>query len=121
VRTILTTAVMMLVLLAAGFAQDKVYKPGQDGVTAPVLTKDVKPTYTKGAMDRRVEGTVEVAAIVRTDGTVDNNVRVTRSLDPELDEQGIKAVRQWEFKPGTKDGHPVAVEVNIELTFTLKE
>ena len=50
----------------------------------------------------------------------DDDVRVTRSPDEELDQEAVKAARQWKFKPGTKDGRPVAVQVNIELTFTLK-
>jgi TonB family protein len=37
-----------------------------------------------------------------------------------LDQQAVDAARQWTFKPGTKDGKPVAVRVHIELTFTLK-
>jgi len=36
-----------------------------------------------------------------------------------LDEKAIEAVRQWKFKPATKDGHPVAVQVNIEVSFRL--
>jgi TonB family protein len=43
-----------------------------------------------------------------------------RSLDEDLDQQAIKAIKQWTFKPGTKDGDPVAVQVFIELTFTLR-
>jgi outer membrane biosynthesis protein TonB len=30
-------------------------------------------------------------------------------------------VRQWKFEPGTNDGKPVAVQVKIEMTFTLKD
>jgi len=46
---------------------------------------------------------------------------VVRSLDPTfgLDAQAVIAARQWIFKPGTKDGQPVAVRVMIEMTFTL--
>jgi hypothetical protein len=29
-------------------------------------------------------------------------------------------MKQWEFKPGTKDGKAVPVEVAVEMTFTLK-
>ena len=97
-----------------------VYKLGEDGVTAPVLVRDVKPQYTADAKARGVQGTVEVSAIVKADGTVDADVRVIRSLDTDLDQQAIIATRQWTFKPGTKDGKPVDVQVNIELTFTVR-
>ena len=45
-----------------------------------------------------------------------------RSLDTQygLDAQAVSAVKQWLFKPGTKEGKPVAVHVTIEMTFTLK-
>jgi hypothetical protein len=29
-------------------------------------------------------------------------------------------MKKWLFKPGTKDGKPVAVQVNVEMTFRLK-
>ena len=55
------------------------------------------------------------------DGTV-GQVTVVRSLDPTygLDQEALKAARQWRFVPGTRFGVPVAVLVTIELTFTLK-
>ena len=81
----------------------------------------MKPQYTADAKARGVQGTVEVSAIVKADGTVDADVRVIRSLDSDLDQQAIIATRQWTFKPGTKDGRPVDVQVNIEMTFTLSE
>jgi outer membrane biosynthesis protein TonB len=43
------------------------------------------------------------------------------SLDERfgLDNEAVKAARQWVFKPGTKDGKPVAVRIILELTFSL--
>jgi len=120
-------SLMFVALVAAGLlaaagvaAQGQTYKPG-DGVTSPVLIKEVKPNYTEGAMRRRVEGVVEMSVVVLRDGTVGEDVRVTKSLDEELDQQAIIAVKQWRFRPGTKDGEPVNVRVNIEMTFTLKK
>jgi TonB family protein len=97
----------------------EVYKVG-DGVKSPVLIKEVKPSYTKAAMDRQVQGTVEVTAVILADGSV-GDVTVKRSLDPDLDVEAIRATKQWKFKPGTKDGTPVPVEVMIELSFTLRD
>jgi len=96
-----------------------IYKISDEGVKAPAIIREVKPKYTADAMRRRVEGSVEVDAVVLADGTV-GDVTVKRSLDPDLDEEAIKATKQWRFRPGTKNGEPVAVQVVIELTFRLK-
>jgi TonB family protein len=117
---ILSAVALAAALAVSGAAQSQTYKPGQDGVKSPVIIKEVKPVYTANAKARGVQGSVEVVAIVKADGTVAEDVRVTRSLDPDLDEQAIIATRQWQFRPGTKDGTAVDVEVNIEMTFTLK-
>ena len=50
------------------------------------------------------------------------DVRITRSLDPVfgLDDEAIKAARQWLFEPGTRFGEPVAILVNLALDFNLR-
>jgi periplasmic protein TonB len=93
----------------------------QQSATMPVLVKDVKPQYTREAREARIQGVVNLDAVVLKDGSV-GEVTVTKSLDQKygLDEQAIKALIQWQFKPGTKDGKPVDVRVSIEMSFTLK-
>ena len=54
-----------------------------------------------------------------TDGSI-GDVKVTRSLDAGLDQEAIKAVKQWRFEPGIKDGKPVPVRVALEMTFSLR-
>ena len=95
-----------------------VYKPG-DGVSPPRATHQVKPQYTADAMNAKVQGSVKLEVVVLPDGTV-GDVTVVRSLDTSLDLEAIKTVRQWRFEPGTKDGKPVPVQVEIEMTFTLR-
>ena len=120
-RSILTAAALAVALAGTGLAQQgETYQIG-NGVKAPVLTKEVKPSYTGGAMRRKVQGIVEMKVVVLEDGAVGDDVVVTRSLDEELDQQAIQAVKQWRFRPGTKDDKPVRVQVNIEMTFTLKD
>jgi TonB family protein len=99
-------------------AETRVYKPG-DGVSAPVLVKEVKPQYTAEAKDAKVQGTVLIECVVETDGSV-GDVRVTKSLDEDLDLEAVKAVRQWRFEPGKKDGKAVRVQITLEMTFTLR-
>jgi TonB family protein len=94
-----------------------------NGVSSPVLIKEVKPNYTAQAMGAKLQGAVEMEAVVLSDGSVDPaSIRITRSLDSifGLDQQAIIAVKQWRFRPGTFKGQAVAVRVNIELTFTLR-
>jgi len=98
-------------------AQETVYQPGKD-VSSPVLVKPVKPEYTADATRRKVQGAVVMSVVVRPDGTV-GDTRVKKSLDPDLDQEAIKAAAQWLLKPGTKDGTPVNVQLTIEMTFTL--
>ncbi len=91
-------------------------------MTLPTVVHEVKPKYTPEAMERKIQGSVRLETVVLETGDV-GDVIVTRSLDTEygLDQQAIAATKLWKFKPGTKDGKPVAVWVTIELTFTLKK
>ena len=118
-RTILTMAAVVLVAGASAVAQDQTVHKMGDGVKAPVLVREVKPRYTEDAMRRKVQGVVEMSGVVKTDGTV-TDMQVTRSLDPDLDAEALKAFEQWRFRPGTKDEQAVNVLINVEMTFTLR-
>jgi TonB family protein len=97
-----------------------IFRPG-NGVENPQVTRRVTPRYTAGAMRAQVQGTVLLECIVLSDGSV-GEVRILRSLDSTfgLDEEAVRAARQWEFLPGTRAGEPVNVIVTIELSFTLR-
>ena len=122
--TVVTLAASSTVPLRASAQQpERVYKSAEDeGVTLPVLIREVKPRYTAAAMQAKIQGTVLVTAVVLATGDV-GKVEILESLDAEhgLDQEAVEATRQWKFKPGTKDGKPVPVEVTIEMTFTLKK
>lgn len=95
--------------------------PKDPGVAMPKLLREVKPAYTRAAMERHIQGTVLLDAVVDSDGTV-GDVFVTRSLDPEygLDKSAVAAAKGWRFIAATRDGMPVRILVTIELAFTLK-
>jgi len=98
-----------------------VYRPGA-GVTLPVVLKEVRPQYTADAMRAQIAGSVELECVVTVDGTV-GDVQIIRSLDSTfgLDQEAVKAARQWRFRPGMRMGQPVPVLVSIELTFSLRK
>jgi TonB family protein len=91
------------------------------GVTTPQLVREVKPQYTSDAMRAKIQGTVLVECVVNKDGTV-GEVQVVRSLDAVfgLDQEAVKAARQWRFRPGTRLGEPVPVLITIQLDFSLR-
>jgi periplasmic protein TonB len=89
-----------------------------NGVSSPTLVRSRDPEYTSDAMRKKTQGNVELEVVVRANGTV-GDVRVTKSLDPELDQQAIKAAKQWLFRPGTLAGSPVDVYVTLIIEFRL--
>lgn len=96
------------------------YRPGS-GIENPVVLREVKPNYTADAMRAKIQGIVVVECVILPDGTV-GEAHVVKSLDPTfgLDQEAVKAARQWRFIPGKKQGQPVPVLVTIELMFNLR-
>jgi TonB family protein len=117
--------VLAVVALSQGAAagayagQEQIYRPG-NGVTAPVAEKRVRPEYTAAARAAGVEGVMTLECVVRADGTV-SDAEIVKSLHPSLNEEALRALAEWRFKPGTKDGIAVPVRVEIEMSFSLQE
>lgn len=89
-------------------------------MTSPQLISQVRPTFTADALEQRIQGTVVLELVVTREGAP-SEIRVIRSLDPAgLDQEAIKAVRQWKFIPGRFAGAPVSVLVNVVLDFTIR-
>ena len=92
-----------------------------NGVTGPELIHRTPPQYSAEAMRAKLQGVAVLSGVVGVDGTL-HDIRVVRSLDAAfgLDGEAIKCVRQWRFRPGTRQGKPVAVYVTIEVAFNLR-
>jgi TonB family protein len=109
---------------AAIAARDDFYKDTYPSVyprlEQPVVVRSSQPKYTSDAMRAKIQGTVEVEAVVGTDGTI-SRARVKKSLDTQLglDESALDAVRSWVFEPGKVNGQPVPVVVRLTLEFRL--
>jgi len=88
------------------------------GVSAPVLIHSIEPEFTDQARQANLQGTVALQLIVDAEGNP-QNIRVTRSLGLGLDEKAIEAVRQYRFKPAMYQGHPVAVQMIVDVDFHL--
>jgi len=96
-----------------------VFRPG-NGVSAPLVIYKIEPEYSEEARNADFQGTVVLQVIIDESGHP-TEYKILRPLDLGLDEKAIEAVRQWRFRPGLKDGEPVAVVVNVEVNFRLGE
>lgn len=88
------------------------------GVSAPVLLRSVEPEFTEQARQAGFQGSVALQLIVDPQGNP-QNVRITRHLGMGLDEKAVAAVRQYRFKAAMYQGHPVAVQIIIDVDFHL--
>ena len=96
-------------------------RPCEDAPPRPL--KDPEPKYSKEARKKKIQGTVVLTLIVDRDG-LPQNIRLAGpvgrgSVGYGLDEEAIKTVKKWRFKPATMDGQPVAVMINVQVDFRL--
>lgn len=102
---------------AGGNYGDGVFNVG-NGVSAPRIIYDPDPEYSEEARAAKHQGTVILQGIIGPDGRP-RGLRVERSLGMGLDEKALEAVAKWRFDPAKKDGHPVPVMMEIEVSFHL--
>jgi TonB family protein len=97
------------------------FVPGQAGLTAPVVLINPSPAYTEEARKSHIKGTIVIRGIVRKDGALDD-LKIEKGLGYGLDESAINTLTtEWRFKPGTLNGVPVAVMVQLEVDFKIYE
>ncbi|HEY3972257.1 MAG TPA: energy transducer TonB [Candidatus Sulfotelmatobacter sp.] len=88
------------------------------GVSPPRPIYNPEPEFSEEARKAKYQGVCTLGLIVGTDGRP-SNIRVLSSLGMGLDERAIEAVKNWKFEPAMKDGHPVRVEIAVEVDFHL--
>jgi protein TonB len=88
------------------------------GVRPPSVLVSVDPEFSEEARKAKFSGNVLVDLIVDEQGNP-SHVRVARGVGMGLDEKAVEAVRQYKFKPATKDGKPVKVELSIDVNFQI--
>jgi protein TonB len=95
-----------------------IFHPGRGGVTPPRPIYDPDPDYSDAARKAKYQGSVLLWLVVDPQGRP-HNLRIQRSLGMGLDEKAVAAVSTWRFQPGSLHGQPVAVEINVEVSFRL--
>jgi TonB family protein len=96
-----------------------VYLVNPGVVDPPKPTHTPDPTYTDAARRNRLAGTTVLLVAVNEKG-LPEILEITRGLGEGLDIQALAAVAGWRFKPALKDGQPVVVLINVEVSFHLQ-
>ncbi len=100
--------------------------PPRPVVTKPILVSHwaegnlvyrVQPTYPAIARESRVQGSVELRAVISKTGTIENLIVV--SGHPMLSKAALEAVRQWRYRPYLLNNEAVEVETEITVNFLL--
>jgi TonB family protein len=91
----------------------KVYAVGNE-VSAPTPLSDIPLKNSASPCKRKLKGKVEVAFIVDAAGEP-RNLYSLRGLGSDLDKMALVWVGQKRFKPGLRDGSPVAVGQSVEM------
>jgi TonB family protein len=85
-------------------------------LSTPVATTKVDPAYPSSLQHDGVQGTVVLYAVIHADGTV-GDIRVLHGLHELLDNNAVKALSRWKFRPATKSGAPVDLEAVVQIPF----
>jgi TonB family protein len=98
---------------------DSMVRNRNKDITPPGLVSKQAPKYGKQSRKNKTEGTVVLYVIVSPEG-MPAEVFVYGPLAPDLDEEAIKAVKQWRFSPAMRDGKPIEFPATIEINFKLR-
>jgi TonB family protein len=92
--------------------------PARDRGNFPRAIYSPSPEFSERARKAKFQGVVTLKLVVDEQG-MPTNVHIIRPIGYGLDEQALKCVKQWRFKPAEKDGEPVATEIAVEVDFHL--
>lgn len=94
------------------------YFAGLDGITFPKCAHCQFPKY-HDFKQKKVQGAVILSVLVTSEGKTDQ-IRLTKSLDPDLDQRSVETVKSWRLRPAKdQDGTPVPVRIPVEISFIL--
>ena len=110
----LATVLVASVFLCLGYAEDTPKKVSKaEGINA--VTSKVAPDYPPIAKQLKIEGPVELEALVAESGAVEK-VNIV-SGNPVLTRPAADALKKWKFAPFTSEGKTVKALVPISLSF----
>lgn len=105
--------IVVFCMIPAGLAQGLKKLSHSEAISA--IASKVQPDYPPMARQLKIQGVVEVEAVVTESGQVDSVSIV--SGNPLLTKPTVDAVKRWKFTPQMEDGKPVRFVAPISFTF----
>lgn len=102
----------------ANTPDDEIYRVKKDDVLPPKATYTPEPEFSEEARHAGFQGVVVMKVVVSKTGNI-VRIKLERALGKGLDENAMEELKSWRFEPANRNGQPVAVEMNIEVSFNL--
>ena len=99
------------------FAEREQKAGDRPSLRAPIPLRKVEP-LDEPLAGVRTEFRVQLLALIKRDGKVEG-ISLLRNMAPAMEQAVIQDLAAWEFKPATRDGVPVDVDVVVEIPFSL--
>ena len=127
--------ILLFVLPFTGFAQqnsekdstnERIYTsvdvqpvfPGGDDEFYKYILKNIK--YPKKERKKNIQGKVYLTFVISEVGKI-MNAKVLRGVSKSIDEEALRVLNSMPtWKPGTRDGRAVRVQLNVPINFSLK-
>ena len=90
--------------------------PEAANIVAPKAVRNDPAVYPPVARMAQIRGSVLLDVTVNRQGDV-TDVKVAKTVHGLLDQSAVMTVRQWKYTPALLDGQPVAVILQVSVTF----
>jgi TonB family protein len=101
----------------ASIATDFV-RPPASSYRPPELTVRVEPVYSRFAREARLQGSVQISAIIGKNGVPHSLTRL--SGNALLGEMAMSAMRKWLYRPAFLNGQPTEAQTIVTINFQLQ-
>lgn len=89
------------------------------GVVPPVALVQTRPEFPNPLARLHMPGTVELSAVIETDGTV-SSIEVIQATHPLFAQSAVRAVSQWVYRPGRVGDRLARVRMTVSVRFDLR-
>ena len=108
------TFLLLIACSAVAYCQEPAKKLTRSEAMSAAVNK-VEPEFPLIARQLKIEGSVELEAVVTEGGAVDK-VNIV-SGNPVLTKPAVDALKKWKFSPVQVDGKPARVLAPVMFTF----